>query len=91
MERRLDPGRQAKGRTGYYFVRYRLSSSARATVTITKGKKVVKRYKAVNRAGGKTYRLTLPARRRARGDYRIRLQATGSRARVNTVLVARRL
>jgi hypothetical protein len=70
---------------------YRLATAARVTVTITKGSKVVKRYKAVNRAAKKTYRITLPAKRRARGDYKIRLQATSAGQRVNSVLTSRRL
>ena len=71
---------------------YRLNSAARVTVTITKGSKVVKRYKATQREGKRTYRVTLPARRRAGGDYRVRLQATGGGGqRVNAVLTSRRL
>ncbi len=71
---------------------YRLNDAARVTVTITKGPKVVKRSAAAQRAGKRTYRITLPARRRATGDYRVRLQATGPGGqRVNTVLTSRRL
>ncbi len=70
---------------------YRLTESARVTVTITKGKRVIKRYAAAQRAGGRTYRITLAARRRAAGDYRVRLEATSGRDRVNTVLTSRRL
>ncbi|CAA9519871.1 MAG: hypothetical protein AVDCRST_MAG30-2977, partial [uncultured Solirubrobacteraceae bacterium] len=71
---------------------YRLNSAARVTVTITRGSKVVKRYKATQREGKRTYRVTLPARRRAGGDYRVRLQATGGGGqRVNAVLTSRRL
>jgi hypothetical protein len=70
---------------------YRLAAAARVTVTITKGSKVIKRYKAVKRAAKKTYRITLPAKRRARGDYKIRLQATAGGQRVNSVLTSRRL
>ena len=70
---------------------YRLSSNARVTVTILKGSKVVKRYAAANRVARRTYRITLPARRRARGDYRVRLQATSGGKTLTSTLTSRRL
>ena len=71
---------------------YRLTGAARVSVTVTRGRKVVKRYEAARRAGGRTYRVALPARGRAAGDYRVRLRATGPDGRrVNAVLTARRL
>ncbi|CAA9504888.1 MAG: hypothetical protein AVDCRST_MAG30-2140 [uncultured Solirubrobacteraceae bacterium] len=70
---------------------YRLASDARVRVTILKGSKVVKRYPAANRQARRTYRITLPARRRARGDYRVRVQAVGARDRVTSTLTSRRL
>ena len=70
---------------------YKLTADAKVTITITKGAKLVKRYKAANRAGRKTYRIALPAKHRARGDYKVRLKADSGAAKVSTVLVARRL
>jgi hypothetical protein len=70
---------------------YRLTAPARVTVTITQGSRVVRRFAAVQRAGGRTYRLTFPARSVRPGDYRVRLEAAGPRGRLSASLVARRL
>jgi M6 family metalloprotease-like protein len=70
---------------------YKLTSDARVTVTISQGGKVVKRYKAAKRAGGRTYRVKLAAGKRPRGDYKVRLKATSGAEKVNTVLTARKL
>ena len=71
---------------------YQLTAEARVTLTISKGGKVVKRFKTARRAGGRTYRITLPARGRTTGDYRVRLRAVGpGDQRVNAVLTSRRL
>ena len=68
-----------------------LSAPARVTVTISKGSKVVRRYAPASRAAGKTYRFTLPAKKRAKGDYRIRVKATNPSNTVAATLTSRRL
>ncbi|HEX8101610.1 MAG TPA: hypothetical protein VF533_03285 [Solirubrobacteraceae bacterium] len=70
---------------------YQLSDDAKVTVTISKGSKVVRRYKAKSRKAGKTYRFALPAKRRAKGDYRVRVRAVSAADRVTATLTSRRL
>lgn len=63
------------------------------TVTITRRRssRAVKRFAAVQRAAGRTYRLSLPARGLRRGDYVARLTATAGSRTVTSALLSRRL
>ncbi len=70
-------------------IAYRLSSAARVTVTVTRGKQRIRRFKPVARGAGRTYRLKLAPR--ARGVYKVRLTATRGGARMTATLTARRL
>ncbi|HEX8101411.1 MAG TPA: hypothetical protein VF533_02270 [Solirubrobacteraceae bacterium] len=70
---------------------YQLSADAKVTITISRGSKVVRRYKAVSREAERTYRFTLPAKRRAKGDYRVRVRAVSAATRVTATLTSRRL
>jgi hypothetical protein len=68
---------------------YRLSVPARVSVKVLGGSKVVKRFRARNRAAARTYRLEVPAR--ARGNYRVKLTAVSGSRRARATLTARRL
>jgi hypothetical protein len=59
--------------------------------TVTRGKKVVKRFAPADRAGGRMFRFSLPARGLARGDYRVRLRAVSGEDQLRATLTARRL
>ena len=72
-------------------IAYRLRGPARVSVVVTRGERVVKRFRAGLRRPGQTYRLRVPARRLAKGVYRVRLVATGSGDRVTATLRARRI
>jgi glycine cleavage system aminomethyltransferase T len=61
-------------------------------VTVLRGKKAVKRYKARTVAAKRTHRLKLPARKLAkRGDYRVRIVVGRGAGRVTSTLVSRKL
>jgi hypothetical protein len=70
---------------------YRLTRAADVTVTVTRGRRVVKRFVHGDRAAGATQRITLRAAGLARGDYRVRLQAVSGDEQISATLVARRL
>ncbi len=73
-------------------IAYRVATRARAQVTVLRGKKVVKRYKARTVAAKRTHRLKLPARKLAkRGDYRVRIVVGRGAGRVTSTLVSRKL
>ena len=79
------PGTRALG------IAFRMARTARVSVTVLKGKRVVKRFSARTRATKTTHRLTLSARGLARGSYRVRIQATGVGRAQTVTLLARRL
>jgi hypothetical protein len=70
---------------------YRLTTRGKVTVTVSRGTKVVKRFAAVERGPGRTFRFSLPARGLARGDYTVRLLAQSGEDQVSAVVTARRL
>jgi hypothetical protein len=72
-------------------IAYRLRSAARVSVVVTRGGRVVKRFRAGRRRAGVTVRLAVPARGLPRGAYRVRLEATGAGDRVVATLRARRI
>ena len=61
------------------------------SVTVLRGSRVVKNFGARTAAANRTYRLSLPARRLARGDYKVRLVARAGSETVTSTLVSRRL
>jgi hypothetical protein len=71
---------------------YRLGSARTARVTVLRGKRVVRRFKAHSRRAGRTYRQRIAPRRLKRGTYRVRLTLTrrGTKTRRFT-LAAQRL
>ena len=91
--RRFKLERPAFGGTGRTPLRiaYRLTSTGDVTVTVTRGRRVVKRFVRRGQAAGRTYRLTLPSRRLRRGDYRVQLRAVSGEDQIAATLVARRL
>jgi hypothetical protein len=70
---------------------YRITARGKVTITVSRGGKVVKRFATVERAAGRTFRFSLPARGRPRGTYRVRLLAQSGENQVVSVLTARRL
>jgi hypothetical protein len=72
-------------------ISYKTSQRARVTVTVLRGKRVIRRFAVRTVAANRTQRLTLPARRLARGNYRVRLQARAGTQTVTSTLTSRRL
>ncbi|HEV3001557.1 MAG TPA: M14 family metallopeptidase [Solirubrobacteraceae bacterium] len=72
---------------------YRLTRRARASLTIMRGKRVVRRGRMRVRRADVTYRAKLSARGLPRGDYRfvLRVQPLGGGRTVRAVLTSRRL
>src|SRR5829696_7301745 len=69
-------------------IAYRLTRSARVTLTVARGRRTVAR-RTATRAGGRTFRLALkPA---VRGVYRVRIVVESGGERVRSTLTARRL
>ena len=62
----------------------RLNTPARVTVTIRRGDRVVRRFRARDRAAGRTFRLRGPAR--GRGLHRVTIQAKPAGAAAQTIL-----
>ena len=72
-------------------IAYRVSKRARVAVTISRGGKVVRRFKTTTASARRTYRLKLSSKRQRRGDYRVKLTATAGKQKVTSTLVSRRL
>jgi hypothetical protein len=72
-------------------IAYRVATTARAQVTVLRGRKVVKRFKARTAAPRRTHRLKLASRKLERGDYRVRISVGRGAGRVRSTLVSRRL
>jgi hypothetical protein len=72
-------------------VAYRLSRRADVTVTIRRGRRVVRRFTQRGRAAGRVYRLAVPSRNLPRGDYEVQLRAVGGEDQIAVALAARRI
>jgi hypothetical protein len=72
-------------------IAYRLTVPGDVTVTVTRGKTLVKRFTATGQPANRTLRLSLPSGKLPRGDYQVRLQAVSGSDQVAATLVARRL
>jgi len=72
-------------------IAFRVSAPARATVTVRRGAKLIRRFAARSYASGRTHRLSLPARGLRKGDYRVTLEARRGSNLARETLVARRL
>jgi len=78
-------------RTRALGISYVVAKPARVTVTVRRGSRVIKRYAARMVAANRRHRLSLPARRLARGNYKVRLVARAGAETVTSTLVSRRL
>lgn len=74
-------------------IAYRLTRGADAvSIVALRGNRVVKRFTGLGTAGGRTYRVKLPAGGIARGaGVRIRIEVVRANARVTSTLSSRRL
>jgi hypothetical protein len=70
---------------------YRVTTRAKVTVTVTRGRRVVKRFGTVERAAGRTFGFSLRANRLPRGVYIVRLLAQSGEDQAVTQLATRRL
>jgi hypothetical protein len=70
-------------------VAYRLTRQARVTLTVLRGKRVVRRYGTRTRAANRTFRTRFASRGRPRGDYRFRLQVVRGKSRTTVTLASR--
>jgi hypothetical protein len=73
-------------------VAFRVARTADVTVTVRRGKRVVRTVRTRNRQARRTHRLRLPAERlRARGAYRVTITARSGGRTATTTLVSQRL
>jgi len=72
-------------------IAYRLLERARVTVTVKRGKKVVKRFKAATKAGGRTHRVRFAQKNRPRGDYKVTVRAVRGKRKQSRTLTSRKL
>jgi hypothetical protein len=74
-------------------ITYKLTRTARVTVTVLRGRRVVRRYRTRERRPFRSYRQRFDAEGRPRGDYRFRITAVATRGgrKVTATLVSRRL
>jgi hypothetical protein len=93
LVRRLRVERPVFGGAGGVPLRgsYRLTSEARVSIVVTRGGRIVKRFRPVTRPAGRTFRFSLPARGLARGDYRVLLRAVSGEDQIAATVTARRL
>jgi len=72
-------------------VAYRLAARARASITLLRGRRVVRRHRGATRSAGRTYRLRISPRRLRRATYHVRLTVTppGGRPQRYTVAAKR--
>jgi hypothetical protein len=72
-------------------VSYMLNQPADVRVEVLRGRRVVRTWQRNDQRAGVLFRLRLGARRRARGDYRVRLTAIRGLLRTEAVLTSRRI
>ena len=70
---------------------YRLSAPGQVTVTVSRGRKVVKRFRTQHQPANRTLRARLSSRGLRRGDYTVRLHVTRGEDVVTAKLSARRI
>jgi len=72
-------------------ITYQVEREAQVVVTVSRGKRVVKRFSARTVDPRRTIRLRFDAEGRPRGDYRVRIEARRAGERVASSTVSRRL
>jgi hypothetical protein len=72
-------------------IAYRVLEESRVTVTVKRGSKVVKRYRAATRGPGRAHRLRLSQKGRPRGDYKVTVRATRNGRSQSRTLTSRKL
>jgi hypothetical protein len=73
-------------------IAYQITMRARVTVTVTRGRRVVSRFRSSRARPGVLHRLRLKARGRRRGLYRVRIAVVASKsASASATVYARRL
>jgi hypothetical protein len=72
-------------------IAFRVAGTARTQVTVLRGKKVVKRFKARTSEPRRTHRLRLASRKLRKGDHRVRITVGRGKGRVVSTLVSRRV
>ena len=72
-------------------ITYQVERAAQVTVTVRRGARVVRRFKAQQADAGRTYRLRFDAEGRARGDYTVRVEARRDGERAAASAISRRL
>ena len=78
-------------RNGALIISYRLARPATIRVLVTRGKKTLKVFATRTARAGRTYRLRFDSEKRARGDYKVRLQLRRGSRRQTATLTSRRL
>ncbi|HEX2084580.1 MAG TPA: M28 family peptidase [Solirubrobacteraceae bacterium] len=72
-------------------IAYRLLVPARVTITVRRGKKLVRRFRAGTRSPARTHRHTLPPRGLRRGVYRVTAAVTAGGRTTRHTLVSRKV
>jgi hypothetical protein len=70
---------------------YKLTARANVTITVLRGRRVVRRFVKSDQAAGRIHRVAVSVRRLGRGDYRVRLTASAGEDQASKTLVSRRL
>src|SRR4051794_34652680 len=87
LERPVFGGR----RTRKLGVSFRLARTAQVRVRVLRGKRVIKTFKRKSYKAARTYRLSLSAKRRTRGDYKVKLDLIRGKERLASTLTSRKL
>jgi hypothetical protein len=72
-------------------ISYRVLETSRVTVTVRRGRKVVKRYRTAAAGPGRTHRLRFAQKRRPRGDYKVTVRAVRGKRSQRRTLTSRKL
>ena len=70
---------------------FRVTATARVSLEVLRGSRVIHRFRTVTARGQRTYRVALSPRGLRPGDYRFRLVARSGSTRVTSALTSRRL
>jgi len=70
---------------------YLLTSNARVTVTLVRGKRTVRRVRTRTRKAGRAYPVRVSVRALRRGTYKLRVVARQGKSRATSTVTVRRL